>query len=279
MLSTLRRGSQGPLVMQWQDFLRGHGLYLGTSDGDFGASTEQATKRYQNQKGLAPVDGIVGNGTWGQAMVDGFQVVGEDGEDKGGPNWPPRPDFDPASLQTRQDLFGKFGYTPAPTTDNPEGIKILGDWARDNIIQIVIPQLKGIEGVVKGIEGAPKSGKVSWHRAAVDQFVSLWQAWDDAGLLHLVRTWGGSWNPRFSRGSNVSLSNHAWASAFDINVPWNMLARRPALVGQPGSVRELVPLAVEHGFWWGGWGWPGNGYTRLDGMHFEVARLISSSPS
>jgi hypothetical protein len=267
MLTTIRQGSHGPLVVQWQDFLRGHGLYLGTSDGNFGSATKLATERYQGLRNLNPIDGIVGNSTWGRAMVDGFQVVGEDGEDKDGPNWPPKPDFGPASWETRFKLFGKFSYVPAPTTDNPEGIKILGDWVAENIVSVVVPQLRGVEG-------APKSGKISWHKAAVDQLLGLWQAWEDAGLLRLVRSYGGSWNPRFTRGSNTSLSNHSLGTAFDICVPWNMLARRPALVGQPGSVRELVPLANERGFFWGG-----HYQTRPDGMHFEVAWLVSPSPS
>jgi hypothetical protein len=40
------------------------------------------------------------------------------------------------------------------------------------------------------------------------------------------------------------------------------------LVGEKGSVRELVPIANRWGFYWGG---HYNG--RPDGMHFEVAFL------
>lgn len=64
-------------------------------------------------------------------------------------------------------------------------------------------------------------------------------------------------------------SNHAWGTAFDINVPWNGLGATPALVGARGSVRKLVPLANEHGFYWGG---HFNG--RPDGMHFEIAQIL-----
>ena len=35
-----------------------------------------------------------------------------------------------------------------------------------------------------------------------------------------------------------------------------------------GCVRELVPIAHDHGFYWGGH------FTRQDGMHFELARLF-----
>ena len=36
---------------------------------------------------------------------------------------------------------------------------------------------------------------------------------------------------------------------------------------QKSSVRELVPIAHDHGFYWGGH------FSRCDGMHFEVARV------
>jgi hypothetical protein len=44
-----------------------------------------------------------------------------------------------------------------------------------------------------------------------------------------------------------------------------VLGQQPALVGQHGSVHELVELAYRHGFFWGG-----HFSGRLDGMHFEL---------
>jgi len=96
----------------------------------------------------------------------------------------------------------------------------------------------------------------------------LWSDWENAGLLAHVLTWAGSFVPRFSRGSTSVLSNHSFGSAFDINVAWNQLGVEPALVGQKGSVRELVPIAHQNGFYWGGH------FSRGDGMHFEVAKII-----
>jgi hypothetical protein len=69
------------------------------------------------------------------------------------------------------------------------------------------------------------------------------------------------------RGSKTVLSNHAFGTAFDINVNWNRLGTIPALVGQKGSVRELVQIANNNGFYWGGH------FTRKDGMHFEIAKI------
>lgn len=261
----IKQGSRGPLVREWQEFLRGLELYMGVVDGIFGPQLHAGTCRYQELHRLI-ADGIVGNQTWGRAMVDGFEVVKPAGSGKETPNWPPIPKgLKQANLATRYKLFGKFNYKPAPAASNPEGIKILGGWTKDHITRVTIPQLKGVTG-------APKSGRIFWHKAAADQIVGLFQAWEDAGLIHLVRAWAGSWNPRFIRGSRSVLSNHSWATAFDINVPGNGLRRQPALVGQPWSVRELVPLANKWGFWWGGhWGYNGG---RYDGMHFEVAKLV-----
>jgi hypothetical protein len=66
------------------------------------------------------------------------------------------------------------------------------------------------------------------------------------------------------------LSNHAFGSAFDINAGQNGLGRIPAAVGAYGSVRELVPIAHRFGFYWGGH------FSRADGMHFEVAKLLTA---
>ena len=57
---------------------------------------------------------------------------------------------------------------------------------------------------------------------------------------------------RFVRGSRTVLSNHAFGSAFDINEKYNSLGSRPTLVGEKGSLRELVPIANRWGFYWGG---------------------------
>ncbi len=262
-LTTIKRGGRGPLVRLWQNYLRGLGHYLGTTDGQFGAKTEEATKKFQAATGLTP-DGIVGNHTWGKAMSMGLDLVEGVGKGKDSPNWPPVPvDLTPVSSLTRYKLFGRFDFQAAPSAGNPEGIKILGDWQSENLIRVAVPQLKNIEG-------APKDGRIFWHKAAKDQLLNLFQAWEEAGLLPLVKSWAGSWSPRFVRGSKTNLSNHAWATAFDINAAGNGLGQRPALVGEPWSVRELVPLANENGFWWGGH-YP----DRKDGMHFEVAALIT----
>lgn len=138
-------------------------------------------------------------------------------------------------------------------------IRILGGWAQKNIVKVHIPQLAGIEN-------APLDCHVYFHRAGAKQLQSLFAAWERAGLLHLIKTWAGTFAPRLIRGSATQLSNHAFGSAFDINAAWNGLGKQPATGA--GTVIPLVRLANQHGFFWGG---HYNG--RKDGMHFELAVL------
>jgi hypothetical protein len=89
----------------------------------------------------------------------------------------------------------------------------------------------------------------------------------EAGLLRLVLSWAGAWNPRLVRGG-TTLSRHAYAVGWDINAAWNPLGKAPAPAGSTGSVVELVPLAVEHGYT------NGMNWSRPDPMHFEVCRVM-----
>lgn len=171
--------------------------------------------------------------------------------------FPPLPNFSPPSGQRRLQLWGEFGYKPAPIDGNPENIEIDRKWVADNLVLVHIPQLAGIPG-------APRSCKVVFHIKAADQLIMLFKMWENDGLMDRVLTWSGSFCPRFIRGSRTSLSNHAWATAFDINVQWNMLGANPAEPGQKGCVWELVPAAHVCGFFWGG-----HYQNRKDGMHFE----------
>jgi len=262
MLQILRRGSTGPDVDRWQTFLRG--LSQNSSvivNGTFDIVTELETKSFQSRKGLVP-DGTVGPKTMSIAIQAGYPLMDDPTLDINGPNWPPRPAVGPLSHTDREKLFGRFSYVASPTMGNPEGITITGDWLNKSITNVSVSQLRGTPGF-------PKSGIVSIHVAISQQFLNLFKAWDDAGLTYLIVTWGGSWAPRFIRGSRTVLSNHAWATAFDINVQWNQLGIQPALRGATGSTRELVDIAYEHGFYWGGW-FP----QRPDGMHFEAYKIL-----
>jgi hypothetical protein len=257
-MQVIKLGSTGSAVRKWQLFLTGQGIYSGLVNGIFDEATKLASQEFQRQQQLEP-DGKVGDKTIGAAMIIGFSVLTDDNKGKDSSNWPAKPRFKPlATNAERAAVFGKFAYRYKPVPGNPENIEVIDNWARENIITAKVPQLVLIKG----------SDKVSFHKKAKAQLEQLWKDWETAGLMHLVLTWAGSYNPRFIRGSNRILSNHAFGTAFDINVEWNGLGVLPPLVGRKGSVRELVELANKNGFYWGGH------FTRLDGMHFEVAKIL-----
>lgn len=257
-LKLIKINSSGSLVKAWQFFLTGQGFYKDEVDGKFGPHTKQATIDFQKKFNLQP-DGIVGNKTFGLAMQLGFEGVEDRRKDKSGSDWPPKPGFNPLTTNAaRQKLFGVFTYEHKPLPGNPENIRITNNWAKENIVTVTIPQLKRITG----------SDKMQFHKQAAPQLIRLWKDWEAADLLHLVLSYEGSYVARFVRGSTSVLSNHSFGTAFDINYAWNKLGAVPALTGQKGSVRELAPIANENGFYWGGH------FSRLDGMHFEIARLL-----
>ncbi len=256
-MKLLKLGATGSDVRKWQTFLSGQGLYHGLINGIFNEITKASSQAFQSLRGLEP-DGKVGDKTVGAAMMIGLSVVTDNSNAKDSPNWPPKPDFNPlTSNAERAAVFGQFAFRSRPLPDNPENIEVTDNWVRENIVMANLPQLVSIKG----------SAKVSFHKKGKDQLEKMWREWERAGLLHLVLTWSGSYVPRFIRGSRTVLSNHAFGTAFDINVEWNQLGTVPALVGRKGSVRELVDIANSNGFYWGGH------FTRLDGMHFEVAKV------
>ncbi|MBM3265761.1 MAG: M15 family metallopeptidase [candidate division Zixibacteria bacterium] len=246
--------------------MSGQGLNPGIPDGIFGQRTLGATQLFQRHHALSAT-GTVDRPTLARAVLLGF--VDHDGLQRlhlhtTDPSFPPKPDFQPlAGNAALGALFGRFEYRAQPLPDNPENIVIVDDWEQKNIIRVEIAEMTGISG-------APGSGKIRFHRLGADQMQALWKTWKHEGLLSLVLTWNGSFVPRFIRGKSTkkSLSDHAFGGVFDINVRWNPLNKIPALAGQQGSVRELVRIANEHGFYWGGH------FSRKDGMHFEIARVL-----
>jgi hypothetical protein len=261
VLPALRSGSVGARVFMWQSFLRGRGYDPGPADGQFGEKTKSATIEYQTERGLIP-DGIVGQQTLLKAAAQGFELAEQPGATNRGSDFPPLPDFAPLiTNEERSQIFGRFEFEAAPTVSEREAVRILGGWESRNIVKVTIPQLRGIRG-------ARGRDYMRFHRLGASQLQALWMAWEEANLLDRVLTFEGSFNARFVRGSTTNLSNHAFGSGFDINYAWNRLGHMPALVGQRGSVRELVPIANEHGFFWGG-----HYSGRKDGMHFEIAYL------
>jgi hypothetical protein len=258
-MKVLQKDSKGEAVKQWQSFLRGQGYKVDVT-GEFDDNTVKNTKRFQRKYNLEKVDGIVGNKTLGQAASLGFQLVDYSGTDLG---YPPKPNFRPlVSNASRQNKFGPLEFVPAPSSNNPEKIKITNNWDRDYLVKVTIPQLVGIKG-------ANQSRTLRFHKKAAEQLKELWREWEERQLLQYVLTFDGAYSPRFVRGAaqRQSLSNHAFGTAFDINCQWNRFGAQPSTSNSNGNLYKLVPVANEFGFYWGGH------FSRKDGMHFEIAKI------
>lgn len=254
-MKVLRLNSSGTDVKRWQQFLRGRDLLLDTT-GIFDAATQKATRKFQSTHGL-DVDGVVGNQTLTKAAELGFELVNYAAEPDSG--YPPRPAFGSLTPAAAQSKFGPLQFIAAPTARNAEQIRITNGFEVAKIQRVTIPELAGVQG-------APASGSVQIHVVAVTSFQALWAAWKATGHLNQVLSFSGSYAPRFVRGgaAKQTLSNHAFGVAFDINAQWNPFGAVPASKGMTGCVYDLVPIANQHGFFWGG-----HYKTRRDGMHFE----------
>lgn len=177
----------------------------------------------------------------------------------------------PLTHAQRVARFGSFSFTASPRPGNPEAVTIDPDWIVQNVRTVVCPQLERL-GV----------GPVRIHRLAADSFLELWNAWERSDLLDIVETWNGSHVSRFKRPGPgpdgkpltilqrierartlgaASLSNHSWASAFDINARLYPLGKHaPA----SATIWKLVPDAERLGWF------PGAKFrSKPDPMHFE----------
>ena len=265
-MKDLRLGMKGDEVGDWQSFLRGQGYYFGAIDDDFGGLTHDATILFQKAHKLG-ADGVVGQNTHYQAILLGLN---DSSVTSTLFDFPKKPNFQPlVGNALREKMFGKFKFVNAPIKGNLEGIRITDDWESKNIIKVNLPALS------KATNGQFTS--MRFHKLAEGQLVKFFEELEKQNLHTKILSYAGAFYPRYIRGSRTQLSNHSWGTAFDINVPWNGLNHTPALMGQKGCVRELVPIANEFGFYWGGhFGKNVNGKMigRMDGMHFEIAKLL-----
>jgi hypothetical protein len=259
-------GGTGDWIVQWQTFLTGAGHYQGRLLPTFGPATEAATIRFQGAVG-AQEDGIVGGAVTAAAADLGFQAPWLGAPPmlrETDPSWPRPSDLDgdgSADLvyvgsAERERRYGPLQWRPVPGSSSE--IVITNDFAATKLCKIHLPQTVGLD-----CYGSSFRGNITIHKAAAQPLADAFAEIEAAGLQHLLLSWGGSFVPRRIRGSDA-LSNHAYGLAFDVNMAQNGLGVVPALAGNTGTVRPLVPIFEKHGFYWGGW------YrSRKDGMHFE----------
>jgi len=152
-------------------------------------------------------------------------------------------------------LFGAFTFAPVGRT-GAVTITTQG-WEADHIVPFDHPLLQRLKRRPQPV-----------NRLALPHFVRVFDAIEAAGLGELLLTFDGSFVPRFKNWNPDSgeLSSHSWGIAIDLNARFNPAGHQPALPGQPGCLRALVPLFNAEGFAWGG-----HFSSNPDGMHFELA--------
>lgn len=262
-------GSIGNDVRRLQEFLNRQLPASLVADGSYGGLTKTEVLHFRSRSGLPSAP------TFDE---DCFRVSAPLGYDK------PQFDTDPAkgvlafpkaksglSSPTGADMqnkAGKITFTHTPQSGNPEHITITNGFEGLNIVVVDIPQLK--DCVVPLDPGVTKSnGKIRFHKKHAARLVKLFESWNRAGFTDRILTFDGAFNARLKRGSSsatvANLSNHSFGTAFDINAQLNMRKTIPAMMGDRGCVRELVSIANDNGFFWGGH------FRTKDGMHFEIA--------
>lgn len=242
----LKLGSRGAQVGRWQAFLIGLGYDVGRSgaDGDFGALTESATKAFEEDHQIT-VNGVVDDETLQVAVPLGFGPFGVS-------SLPDLPSFGIVPSNKMNERFGELrvsdvrdGWMVGPGVDA---------FVARNIAWFELPFW---------VEGMPKNRKVQFHKDYGQKLVEFFEDIEAAGLKRLVLSYAGTLAMRLRR-LGTAASMHAYGAAIDLNAPQNGLGRTPAAPGELGCVYELVPLAHQHGFYWGGH------FRNPDGMHFEV---------
>lgn len=269
----LEYGDEGTDVRRLQEYLNdAHGATL-SPDGAFGTLTRTALRDHQRVLGLTQT-GKVDEATFNALVSKGLLLLGPPlfGSSTA-MAWPPLPSSPPqptAALTSR--LFGKFRFRHAPTASNPERIEILDEWVEHNIVELHIPQLDKCLFAAGRNHVRRERGTIRCHKLAAPAFMKVFERWEEAGLMDRVLTCAGAFNARLKRGASsathANLSNHSWGTAIDLNAWENPLGHVPMGIGARGCLRELVGIAYDLGFYWGG-----HFSSRPDGMHFELAEL------
>jgi D-alanyl-D-alanine carboxypeptidase len=145
----------------------------------------------------------------------------------------------------RDARFGPLEWYASPSPTNPERIVITNDFPSQNLVKRAYPQLPG-------------SPTIAIHRSAAEPLAEVLRDLKSRSMLHLIRSFDGSYNPRLVRGSQTSLSAHAYGTALDVNAGENPLGYGPT-----PDQEELAGVFEAHGWYWG------DRFSRRDPMHFE----------
>ncbi len=163
---------------------------------------------------------------------------------------PPEPERASSTPASPEAPTGTVELEPFRYTDLGDGtISIAGDWVARNISTVTIPGM----------------GTARCHRVMIPQLTAALEELIERGLYdHLdPAQYGGCQVSRFiDFDPTKPLSMHAWGLAIDFNVADNPLG------GTPSMDPDVVEVFERWGFEWGG------DWSRPDGMHFELERVV-----
>lgn len=143
------------------------------------------------------------------------------------------------------------------TTNAERQVVYAGDWDKENIVPVEIPQLAEL--------AKPAGVTVLFHRKGTAQLRKAFDEVEAAGLLPTIEQWCGSFVPRTLMTTKI-LSAHALGLAFDINCDRASLAKGKIFSPQ---FMQMVKIFEDNGFVWGG------RYSRPDNGHFQLYEFRS----
>lgn len=251
---TLKTGDTGPTVELWQQSLADAGYSPGATDGQFGAKTEAATKRFETDHGLLPT-AQVGEAHW-QIIFKTPPAAAR--QPAPSPDALPPieamrwPEDDPASLA---NFYGRHEFDTTGTM--PTAL-----WERRNLTQIRPPW-----PMVLSWDKARPVLNITCHKSVARSLVCVLDRINRLAAPEQIRKdglnlFGGCYCYR-PRRTSARLSLHAYGAAIDLDPDRNAMGTPPKKAAMPGYAIEAFEAA--------GWRWGGN-WKNPDPMHFEAAR-------
>lgn len=198
MNETLKKGSFGEEVKQWQLFLQSAGYRVPYVDGAFGPITERETIKFQVKNGLKP-DGVVGSKTWSFVT-------------KVSNNTPLSLKWPKQDYKSMVNFYGPVGENMTQL-ELPYPMKLA--WDTGVIVKKISCHQKVAQSLYKILENVQKIYGKDISRLNLDLF-------------------GGCVNVRRMRGGSA-YSTHSWGAAIDLDPNNNQLrwGRDRAAFGKP----------------------------------------------
>jgi hypothetical protein len=185
--NSIKKGSFGETVKQWQLFLQSAGYKIPYVDGAFGPATERETLKFQAKNGLKP-DGVVGPKTWA------FVTTVSD-------NTPLSQRWPKQDYTSMVNFYGPVGENQTQL-DVPYKLKLA--WAPSTTLTKVTCHQKVAKSLYTILENTLKTyGEKEISILRLDVF---------GGILNVRKMRGGS-----------SWSIHSWGAAIDLDPDNNQL--------------------------------------------------------